>query len=154
MDDFKNHKSFADLAFKYKKLWTPAMLGVFEKMIRTQSWWDTVDAISAKLVGGLIQQFPTDLMPHMEKWITDAESFWIQRCALIFQLSYKDETNEDMLFRFCAIRMKDSEFFIRKAIGWSLRQYSKNNPSAVRRFIEANSEELSPLSKREGSKYI
>lgn len=130
------------------------MLDVFEKMIRTHSWWDTVDIISSKLVGTLIFQHRTDLQSVMEKWIIDADSFWIQRCALIFQLSYKGDTDEDMLFRFCSTRMKDSEFFIRKAIGWALRQYSKTNPSAVRRYIQENEEGLSNLSKREGSKYI
>jgi len=151
----KEHREFRysamNLASKYKKLWTPAMLSTFERMLRQHSWWDTVDAISSKLVGQLLQTFP-QLAAQMENWIQD-DFMWIRRCAIIFQLSYKATTDEAMLFRFCKHRMHEKEFFIQKAIGWALRQYSKTNPEAVRRFIEENEDNLSALSKREGGKY-
>lgn len=128
------------------------MLETFERMLRQKAWWDTVDLISSKLVGLLLQKFP-ELVRRMENWIQD-DFLWIRRCALIFQLSYKAATDEAMLFRFCMLRMHEEGFFIRKAIGWALRQYSKTNPDAVRRFIAENDDGLSNLSKREGSKYV
>lgn len=144
--------SACELALRYKKLWTPDILPTFEQMIRTKSWWDTVDDIAANMLGMLIFEYPA-LIPQMDIWITD-ENMWIRRSALLFQLRWKAHTNADRLFTYCKQTMHEKEFFIRKAIGWVLREYSKTNPDAVRQFIDTHRPHLSGLSIREGSKYI
>mmetsp|Transcript_14133 Transcript_14133/g.17850 ORF Transcript_14133/g.17850 Transcript_14133/m.17850 type:complete len:91 (+) Transcript_14133:1252-1524(+) len=89
----------------------------------------------------------------MNEWIQD-DHLWIRRTAIIHQLKYKANTNEEMLFRFCKSTMEEEDFFIRKAIGWALREYSKTSNKPVKEFIESNKENLSKLSVREGSKYL
>ena len=135
-----------------KKLWQPSSLKLFEKMIRSKSWWDTVDPLSSDCVGGLIDKFP-ELVVVMDQWIED-EHLWIRRSAIIFQLMWKQKTDEKRLFDYCSKRMHETDFFIRKAIGWALRQYSKTNRQAVAVFVEKNKLTLSPLSLREASKYL
>ncbi len=88
-----------DLAYNYKKLWTPQILTVFESLIRTKSWWDTVDILASKMIGTLLLQYP-ELLPSMDNWIED-EYLWIRRTALIYQLSYKEATNKKRLFSYC-----------------------------------------------------
>eukprot|EP01098_Paradermamoeba_levis_P016680 TRINITY_DN914_c0_g1_i4.p2 TRINITY_DN914_c0_g1~~TRINITY_DN914_c0_g1_i4.p2 ORF type:complete len:100 (+),score=22.08 TRINITY_DN914_c0_g1_i4:184-483(+) len=90
---------------------------------------------------------------EMDRWIGD-ENMWIRRTALIHQLSYKDQVDSERLFRYVEARMHEEEFFIRKAIGWALRQYSKANRPLVAKFLEKNKAKLSTLSFREGSKYV
>lgn len=141
-----------DLTYTYKKLWTPEMFPILEQLIRSKSWWDSVDTIASKLMGPLLKKYP-DLELHMDSWIED-DYMWIRRTALIYQLSYKHTTNQERLFRYCRLRMGEKEFFIRKAIGWSLRQYAHSNPHAVRQFVEQEKAHLSPLSYREATKHI
>ena len=140
-----------DLAYRYKKLWTPAIFTSFKECICTKSWWDTVDTIASKLIGTLLATYP-ELQNTMDLWIDD-DTMWLRRTALIYQLSYKENTDKERLFNYCKKRMCEQEFFIRKAIGWALRQYSRTNPNAVREFIAQEKKGLSPLSYREASKY-
>lgn len=146
------HYAACDLAYRYKKLWSPKMLLVFEELIRRNSWWDTVDTLAAKLVGTLLTMYP-ELTGEMNRWIED-ENLWIRRAALLFQLSYKKDTDEERLFAYCAKTAHEKDFFMRKAIGWVLRQHSKTRPQAVQQFILEHKKDLSALSIREGSKYL
>ena len=141
-----------DLAEHAKKLWTPVIFATFETMIRQKSWWDTVDDIAVNLVGKLLHKHP-QLVSTMDEWIQD-ECLWIRRSAVIFQLSWKHETDAERLFRYCESTQGEKDFFMRKAIGWALRQYSKTNPQAVKKFIQKNRSSLSALSIKEGSKYL
>jgi 3-methyladenine DNA glycosylase AlkD len=141
-----------DIAESFHKFASAQMLKVYEWMIRTKSWWDTVDDVAANLVGPLLSDHPK-LMEVMDCWIQD-ENLWIRRSALIFQLKWKTKTDTDRLFTYCRHAMHDSDFFIRKAIGWALRQYSKTDPVAVKQFIQNNQHKLSLLSIKEGSKYV
>ena len=143
------HYTAMVLAYNYRKIWSPSILDTFEQMIRTKSWWDTVDTTASKLVGHLLLQYP-ELQKIMDRWIDDSNK-WIRRTALIYQLGYKKETDTQKLFSYCKKTLDEEDFFIRKAIGWALRQYSKTNPEEVRNFIDAH--DLAPLSKREASKY-
>jgi 3-methyladenine DNA glycosylase AlkD len=140
------------LSKKYKKLYSSSLLKTFEKMIRTKSWWDTVDDLSSNHVGVLLLSYP-HLIEKMDAWIED-QNLWIRRCALIFQLKWKTKTDTKRLFHYIERTMGEKDFFMRKAIGWALREYSKTDPEAVKMFIEKHKERLSPLSLREGSKYI
>ncbi|NOV04473.1 DNA alkylation repair protein [Paenibacillus planticolens] len=124
---------------------------VLERMVVTNSWWDSVDTIADHLIGVHLQKYP-DLIPaYVEKWLASG-NMWLQRTAILFQLKYKQRTDVPLLFS-CIRRMAESnEFFIRKAIGWALREYSKTDAAAVQAFVAET--ELSPLSVREALKVI
>jgi 3-methyladenine DNA glycosylase AlkD len=151
-DQREFHYTALCFAHRHRKLWTPETLPLFESMIRRHSWWDTVDTLAANHVGHLVKAHPS-LIRTMDAWIDDPY-LWIRRTAIIFQLRWKKETDEARLFEYCAKRMHEKEFFIRKAIGWALREYSKTNPKTVRRFVESHRNKLSNLSIREASKYL
>ena len=115
-------------------------------LITTKSWWDTVDALAARVVGPLVAGFP-ELRAEMDAWV-GSENLWLTRTAILHQLGFKSRTDAGRLFSYCLRRRGDKDFFIRKAIGWALREYSKTDGTAVRAFVGANPE-LSPLSQRE-----
>lgn len=146
------HYAACELARACPKLQTPDIFETFEALIRSNQWWDSVDTLSPCLVGPLIQKYPA-LLPQMDRWIGDSD-FWVRRGALLFQLKYKGQTEADRLFRYCEAVMHEKEFFIRKAIGWALREYSKTDAAAVRGFLTKNRDLLSPLSFREAGKYV
>jgi 3-methyladenine DNA glycosylase AlkD len=125
---------------------SPTLIDDLARWITTRSWWDTVDTF-ARPTGDLVRAHP-ELGAVMDRWI-DAEEFWLARIAILHQLHAKDATDADRLFSYCARRAGDREFFIRKAIGWALREYAKTDPDAVRTFVGAHAAELSPLSQRE-----
>ncbi len=136
---------------KYSKKADAGIIEILEWIIVTKSWWDTVDFIAAILVGNHFKQFP-DLIPvFTEKWMNSG-NFWLQRSALLFQLKYKKQTDLKLLFGFIEKLSGSREFFIRKAIGWTLREYSKTDPDMVIRFLETH--QLQPLSKKEALKVI
>jgi 3-methyladenine DNA glycosylase AlkD len=141
-----------DLAIKHRKLLTSKSLPILEKLIRSKSWWDTVDTLASNLLGPILYKYAENI-PLMDAWIED-EDFWIRRSALLYQLKWKKGTDEKKLFLFCEKQMGEKEFFIRKAIGWVLREYSKTSPEAVRAFVDKHQDTLSGLSKREASKYL
>lgn len=130
----------------------PGFLAVARELITTRSWWDTVDGLAAQVVGPLVLRYP-ELVSGMDRWIEDS-NVWLARTAILHQLKYKNRTDADRLFRYCQLRAMDTEFFLRKAIGWALREYAKTDPGAVRAFITANESVLSGLSKREGMLWI
>lgn len=141
-----------DLAESNLKLCSAEMISTLEMMIRTKSWWDTVDRISSNLLGPLLKANPS-LKTKMNLWILDPH-LWIRRSALLFQLKFKESTENKRLFEYCTLTMHEKEFFIQKAIGWVLREYSKTSPHEVKEFITRYREKLSNLSIREGSKYL
>ncbi|WP_010095648.1 DNA alkylation repair protein [Ornithinibacillus scapharcae] len=124
---------------------------LFQTLITTKSWWDTVDMLAQKPVGQLVRQHPEIIANKINKWSTD-ENIWLKRTAILFQLKYKEDTNEDLLYTYIKRNVDSKEFFIQKAIGWALREYSKTNPTSVQEFIKSH--ELAKLSIREGSKYL
>lgn len=126
-------------------------LNLMEELMTTKSWWDTVDMLAQKEVGEIAKRFPVVIDEYIESWNT-SENIWLQRSSLLFQLKYKEQTDEDLLYRYIRNLADSREFFIQKAIGWVLREYSKTNPESVRIFI--NNHRLAPLSVREGSKYL
>jgi 3-methyladenine DNA glycosylase AlkD len=140
------------LAQRYRKILTPKLLPTLETMIRNKSWWDTVDTIAPNLVGHLVKTHP-ELTKVMDRWIEDPY-LWIRRAALLYQLRWKEATDEERLFGYCQKTLHEKDFFIRKAIGWVLREYSKTNPKSVKKFISEHQSHLSNLSIREGSKYL
>ena len=140
-----------ELVDKYKKQLTTVHFRMLEKMIITRSWWDTVDYIASTLVGNLVKRFPNEGYQIIEKW-RNSGNMWLVRTCILFQLKYKDDVDEELLFSLIRENAQDKEFFIRKAIGWSLRQYAKFKPERVLWF--ADNHELSGLSRREALKHI
>ncbi|MBI1270652.1 DNA alkylation repair protein [bacterium] len=142
-----------DYAQKFVRFADCASLPLFEHMIRTGAWWDFIDPIASALVGSVLQSERQSVAAVLNKWIED-EDLWIRRTAILSQLKHKKATDRTMLFEFCLKTMHEREFFIRKAIGWALREYSYSEPEAVKEFLLANKSELSPLSFREGAKHL
>lgn len=134
-----------------RKFFQASDLALFEMLMRKHSWWDSIDFISPKLVASLCQKFPELLAPTMNRWSNDAD-FWMRRAALLIQLKYKEHTQTELLFDCIRKLAHEKEFFIRKAIGWTLRELAKTNADIVRDFVETNS--LSALSRKEALKHI
>lgn len=122
-----------------------------EELLTTHSWWDSVDTIASNYVGKYFQKFPEMIPLVIGRWMK-SDTMWLNRTCLIFQLKYGTKTDFNLLKKLIRRYQKNSEFFIQKAIGWSLRQYSKFNPEAVREFILEI--ELKGLAFREASKYL
>jgi 3-methyladenine DNA glycosylase AlkD len=122
-----------------------------ESLLTTKAWWDTVDGLRSAAVGPLVARHG-ELVAVLDRWI-DADDQWLVRSALIHQLGYGAATHADRLFDYCARRSADDRFFVRKAIGWALRQYSKVDATAVRSFV-AEHPELSGLSRREALAWL
>jgi 3-methyladenine DNA glycosylase AlkD len=129
----------------------PECILLLEEMIVNRSWWDTVDYIASNLGGPWMSLYPERTAEFTESWLNSG-NLWLQRTVLLFQLKYRDKTDEQLLFRAIRQLAGSREFFIRKAIGWALREYSKTRPERVTGFVEANL--LSPLSRREALKVI
>ena len=140
------------LAYYSRQSATPNLLRVYEHMLRTKSWWDTVDEIAIHLVGSLVYKHK-ELVPILDQWVTH-DCLWMRRTALLYQIRWKEQTDEQRLFAYCKTLAHEKEFFIRKAIGWALREYSKIKPEAVARFINTHRTLLSNISIKEGSKYL
>ena len=117
----------------------------------TKSWWDTVDLL-AKVVGSLVIRIEGYDQVMLE-WSKDS-NIWLRRVAILYQLSFKEKVNETIFETILVNNLGDSEFFINKAIGWALRDYSKYNPEWVREFLEKNKNDMVNLSLREASKYL
>lgn len=128
-------------------------LPLYERMIREGRWWDTVDAIAAHLVGRLLRERRPELGPMVEVWSRDPD-LWIRRTAVLAQLKHKGVTDEAQLFALCLRLAPEKEFFIRKAIGWALREYSKTAPARVAAFLADHGEALSGLSRREARRVL
>lgn len=128
----------------------PEFIGFLEEIILEKSWWDTVDWMASKLVAVHFTRYPDLILPVTERWMASGQ-LWLQRVCLIFQLTYKEKTNTELLFRYIREVADSKEFFLQKGAGWALRQYSKTNPAAVRHFLDTT--RLSPLTRREGGKY-
>ena len=134
-----------------KKLLTPSDLPNLKKLAQTKSWWDTIDFLD-RLVGSIIARFP-ETKEIILAWSCD-EDIWLRRLAIDHQLLRKEETDTELLEKILVNNLGQTEFFINKAIGWALRDYSKTNPDWVRAFIERHQTEMAALSIREGSKYL
>jgi 3-methyladenine DNA glycosylase AlkD len=137
---------------RYRKNIPDTALPFLQWLITEKSWWDTVDSIASHLVGFYFQQYPQQIAPTIDAWLA-SENLWLQRTCLIFQLRYRHQTDVALLLRNIEYLKSHKDFFIQKAIGWSLRQYARENPQTVLDFL-AQHQDLSNLSKREATKGI
>ncbi len=128
-------------------------LPLYRRLIVEGAWWDLVDEVAAHLVGRVLLIDRVRTRPLLDRWVDDPD-LWLRRSALISQLTHREETDADQLFGHCLRRAHETEFFIRKTIGWALRQYAHTDPEAVRAFLAEHGEKLSGLSRREASKHL
>ena len=128
------------------------MLPLYEEIIRTGAWWDFVDGVSDRICA-LLQHHRSTLTPLLRTWASDPD-FWIRRAAITSQLKAKTSTDQGLLATALDANLADKEFFIRKAIGWTLREYAKTDPQWVRSYVETRRPMLSPLSLREAMKHL
>lgn len=133
------------------KTWQRDEIALLEAWITTKSWWDTVDLMAAHGVGSYFKQYPDQIASTCDRWYHSG-NLWLQRTVLIFQLGYGPQTDKELLFHYIHLLSGHRDFFIRKAIGWALRQLSKSDPLAVKELLSQT--QLSPLSVREASKYL
>lgn len=132
---------------------TPEAMDLYEQMIVEGAWWDVVDEISEHLVGPIVRAYPEDLHPMMRAW-SRGENLWKRRCAIICQRAFRQETDRELLYDCIAPSLGSKEFFLRKAIGWALREYARVDPAEVVRYVNEHRQQLSPLSVREALRNI
>jgi 3-methyladenine DNA glycosylase AlkD len=137
---------------RYKTWQTPALLPLYEELIVTGGWWDYVDEIASRRIGPLLRAFPDEMTPAMYKWATEAD-LWKRRTSIICQLTFKEATDTELLSTAIESNLGDRDFFIRKGIGWALRQFARTEPAWVRAFVDSH-QGLSPLSVREAVKHL
>jgi 3-methyladenine DNA glycosylase AlkD len=134
---------FLKRSSKYEPL---EIIKLYEYIIAAKSWWDTVDFIAANLVGTYFIAHPQMITSTTTRWM-ESENIWLQRSCLLFQLRYKAQIDTELLHSFILQLSSSKEYFIRKAIGWALREYSKTNPEFVVNYVNNNN--ISALSKKE-----
>jgi 3-methyladenine DNA glycosylase AlkD len=128
-------------------------LPVYEEMVVAGAWWDVVDPVASHLLGGLLRNEPRALRREMLAWAR-SDDLWKRRSAILCQLGVKGETDLDLLYGVIEPALDSREFFLRKAIGWALRQHARTDPVEVRRYVAANAHRLSGLSRREATKHL
>jgi 3-methyladenine DNA glycosylase AlkD len=139
------------LISKLEKELPENFIETLEYLLVTKSWWDTVDTISTGVVGVHFKRFPRVKKKYLSKW-RKSDNFWLRRATILFQLNYKKETDFELLCDIIGENLGSKEFFINKAIGWALRQYTRVDPDAVRKFVAET--RLHPLSAREALKWL
>lgn len=128
------------------------LLPLCREMIVTGAWWDHVDAVSHQ-IGALLRADAGQLVPVLRSWSTD-DDFWLRRASIICQLGFKDRTDTELLTEVIIPNLEDREFFIRKAIGWALRDFARTDPDWVLAFVREHDAVISPLSRREALKHL
>jgi len=129
-------------------------LPMYEEMIVTGAWWDYVDAIAIHRIGEyLLRDERSRMSRKMRRWSVDSD-LWKRRTSILCQITFKKDTDLDLLYDCIEPSLSSREFFLRKAIGWALRQYAWTDPKEVKRYVRRNASQLSPLSRREALKNI
>jgi len=144
-----------DLLARHAGKFTPAHLPELFALVQKKSWWDTVDAL-AGVIGQVMKRACSDdpaAQRVMDKALA-SPNLWVRRVAILHQLGWRRQTDSKRLFLYATTCAHETDFFIRKAIGWALRDYARHAPDEVRRFLRANRSKLSPLTIREAAKHI
>ena len=132
-------------------------LPLLEHLVRTGGWWDFVDEISSHLVGQVLLDHRAAVTPLMQAWAVD-DDLWIRRTAMLCQLRHRDATDTRLLIHVLEANLDDTvlgkEFFIRKALGWALREHARTDAAWVRTFVGTHADRLSGLSRREALKHV
>lgn len=151
-EDFREAQYIAlEYIGKHHKELQSSDMDKLKYLITNKSWWETVDTIDA-FVGEIVLK-DDSLKKTMLEW-AESENIWLRRVAIDFQQKYKQDTDTELLEKIIVCNLNSDEFFINKAIGWSLRDYSKVDPDWVHDFIERHQDEMAPLSIKEARKYL
>lgn len=145
------HQVAVDLLMKYAKKLGPEQLPLLEDLVTAKSWWDSVDALAVHVVGVILKKHPEEIAKWNKRWI-QSDDLWLNRTAIIFQLQWRKDTDQALLFANIERHAAHKDFFIRKAIGWSLRSLAETDPAAVKAFVRSH--KLAPLSEREALRKI
>ena len=137
----------------YGEFQTLDALPCYEEMIVDGAWWDYIDAIAPRLVGGLLMRYPEDMRDVMLEW-AHSPDIWKRRTSIICQLKFKDATDFHLLQACIEPSIDHREFFLRKAIAWALREYAKTDPNAVIAYIRENADRLSKFSKKQAVRLL
>lgn len=137
----------------YREFRTLDALPMYEEMITSGAWWDYVDSIASHRLGELLRRYPAKMRVVLRKW-AKSEDIWKRRSAILAQLGFKADTDLKLLYDCIQPSLGEKEFFLRKAIGWALRQYAWTDAKEVMRFVAEHDAQLSPLSKREALKAL
>jgi len=152
--DHREEKYLAQgFATTFERFIVPESLPLYRRFIVEGAWWDFVDEAAIHMIRPLVLDYPHEVWPVVDGWIDD-DDMWLRRTAIICQVGAKERTDADRVFSYCTKRMHETEFFIRKAIGWALREYAKTDPNAVADFVAEHRVQLSGLSYREATKHI
>jgi 3-methyladenine DNA glycosylase AlkD len=141
----------------YREFQQPRNLSLYHHLVVTGAWWDYVDNVAGNRVGPILRSHPTAVTPLVRSWAVDAD-LWVRRTAILCQLGSGAATDTDLLAHVVEQNLEDSlhgrEFFIRKAVGWALRQHARVDPGWVVDFVAAHEGRLSGLSRREALKHL
>ena len=142
----------------YRGWLDPDLVPLLEHLVRNGAWWDVVDEIASHPVGQVLLDHRPDVTPVVDAWSVDADSLWIRRTAMLAQLRHRDRTDADLLERVLVANLDDSafgrEFFVRKALGWALREHARTDAAWARTFVRTHADRLSGLSRREALKHL
>ncbi len=138
---------------RFRSFQTPAVVKMYEEMIITGAWWDYVDSIASNRIGPILRDYPAPMRRKMLTWSKSAD-LWKRRTSIICQLGFKGETDLELLYACIEPSIGSKEFFLRKAIGWALRQYAWTDAEEIRKYVRRNRVRLSALSYREALKNI
>ncbi|MBA2724982.1 MAG: DNA alkylation repair protein [Actinobacteria bacterium] len=151
------HREEKYLAIGYAEAFKPFItfdqIDLYQQLVTEGAWWDFVDEVASHLVGRIVLNDRDRMRPVLEAWI-DHPDMWLRRTAILSQLGHKAMTDWPMLSDFCMRRAHEKEFFIRKAIGWALREYARVEPDLVADFAKEHQKKLSGLSYREATKHL
>lgn len=136
----------------YRAWRDPGLMPLVEDLVVTGAWWDLVDELS-NVVGEVLLVDPEGEGLRMRDW-AERDDLWLRRSAIISQLRHRERTDTDLLASVIEVNVDDREFFVRKAIGWALRQYARTDPEWVRAFVDRHVDRMSGLSRREALKHL
>ena len=141
----------------YRSYQDPATVPLYRHLVVSGAWWDLVDPVATRSIGGILGRHRDEVTPVISDWSVD-DDVWLRRTAILSQLHHKEQTDLDLLSEVIEANLDGSrhgrEFFIRKAIGWALRQHARTDPDWVGAFVAAHESELSGLSRREALKHL
>jgi len=138
---------------RYRGFRTMDALPIYEELIVSGAWWDYVDAIATRHVGALLREYPDAMAPQLRQWAR-SESIWKRRAAILAQLGFKRDTDRKLLYDCMRPSLDSTEFFLRKGMGWALREYAKTDAREVIRYVRQHEARLSALTKREALRRV
>jgi len=138
---------------KYRGFRNLESLPLYEEIIVSGAWWDYVDAIATQQLGEALRHHPAAMAPLLREWAV-SENLWKRRAAILAQLSFRGDTDRKLLYDCIRPSLGSAEFFLRKGIGWALREYAKTDPQEVIRFVRRQEGQLSALTKREALRHV